>query len=268
MTTSPLPLTSDIATRLSGDPLVLLLDVDGTLAPIAPTPGTATVPPRTRRVLQELVKLPDVHISLVSGRTAADAVRLVDVAGVWAIGNHGFEVAEPGQPAVPHAGAAEYLDRIAAIADQLRAITRGMDGVSVEDKRWTVTVHYRLADREIVPQLLERGAELARDAGLRATNGKEVFEVRPPLDVNKGTACLDIAERLGAFRDGASLLSAGDDRTDEDAFIALRAARPRFVTVRVREAGRADVPATAAEFDLPDPESFCELLEAIRALRA
>jgi trehalose-phosphatase len=257
-----------MAHRLAGDPLVLLLDVDGTLAPIAPTPGTATVPPRTRRVLQDLVKLPGVHVSLVSGRTAADAVRLVDVAGVWAIGNHGFEVAEPGQPAVPHSGAVEYLDRIAAIADELRELTRDYDGVTVEDKRWTVTVHYRLADRRIIPDLLERGAALAREAGLTATNGKEVFEIRPPLHVNKGTACLDMAERLGAFRDGASLLSAGDDRTDEDAFIALRAARPRFVTVRVREAGRADAPVTAAEFDLPDPESFCELLEAIRSLRA
>jgi trehalose-phosphatase len=268
VTTSPLPLTPDIAKRLAGDPLVLLLDVDGTLAPIAPTPGTATVPPRTRRVLEDLVKLPGVHISLVSGRTAADAVRLVDVPGVWAIGNHGFEVAEPGQPAVPHAGAAEYIDRIAAIADQLRALTRGIDGVTVEDKRWTVTVHYRLADRRILPALLDRSAALAHDAGLYATNGKEVFEVRPPLDVNKGTACLEIAERLGAFHEGASLLSAGDDRTDEDAFIALRAARPEFVTVRVQEAGRSDAPATAAEFDLPDPESFCELLEAIRTLRA
>jgi len=81
--------------RLDGSPLVLLLDVDGTLAPIAPRPEDAEVPAATRRVLEALVARPGVHVVVVSGRSAADARRLVGVPGTWTIGNHGIETIVP-----------------------------------------------------------------------------------------------------------------------------------------------------------------------------
>ena len=84
-----------MAQRLAGSPLLLLLDVDGTLAPIAERPEYAVVPPATQRVLVELVALPDTHVAIVSGRSARDARRLVNVKDVWVLGNHGIEVARP-----------------------------------------------------------------------------------------------------------------------------------------------------------------------------
>src|SRR5437867_8520956 len=83
---SALPITPELAQRLSGSPLVLLLDVDGTLSPIAPRPEHAVVPPETTRVLNDLAALPTVHAAIVSGRSAAYARRLGGVDCVWRIG--------------------------------------------------------------------------------------------------------------------------------------------------------------------------------------
>ncbi|MFI5243216.1 MAG: trehalose-phosphatase, partial [Gemmatimonadales bacterium] len=78
-----LPIPEEVAARLDGTPLVLMLDVDGTLAPIAPRPEDAAVAPATREVLERLVASRGVHVVLVSGRAAADARGIVAVNGVW-----------------------------------------------------------------------------------------------------------------------------------------------------------------------------------------
>ena len=84
-----------IAERLSHSPLLIALDIDGTIAPIAPTPAQAAVPPRTRETLERLTRLPNVHVAFVTGRAAADGRQLVAVADSWTIGNHGIETVDP-----------------------------------------------------------------------------------------------------------------------------------------------------------------------------
>ncbi|HWJ16340.1 MAG TPA: trehalose-phosphatase, partial [Gemmatimonadaceae bacterium] len=92
LATPALPLTAAIGERLRGSPFVLLLDVDGTLAPIAPRPEYAALPNDTRQILADLTAAANVRVVAISGRSAEDARRLVDVPGVWIIGNHGIEV--------------------------------------------------------------------------------------------------------------------------------------------------------------------------------
>jgi trehalose 6-phosphate phosphatase len=87
-----------------------------------------------------------------------------------------------------------------------------------------------------------------------------VFEVRPPVRVDKGTAVFALAQRLGALGEGAALVFVGDDRTDEDAFRVLRHRAAQAVTVRVAEGTAAD---TVAEFTLPDPPAVRALLDAL-----
>src|SRR5205823_3532298 len=128
---------------------------------------------------------------------------------------------------------ARFADQIAAALDRCTAIAEGMPGVIVEDKRWTLSVHYRLADPTIVSALSAHVAGIARQLGLHVTIGKEVLEIRPPVDVDKGTASLALAKSLGALDPNASIFCAGDDRTDEDAFRALRSAQENAVTVFV-----------------------------------
>ncbi len=265
MTTPALPVTPALATRLSGRPLMLLLDVDGTLSPIAMRPDHAIVSPAMQQVLSGLTHQPDTYVAILSGRGADDARRLVGVPGLWTIGNHGMELAPPDAPAAVLEDVARFAHHIAAAAKRCYVIASTRMGVVVEDKRWTLSIHYRLAHPGIVPELTEQVSEVARDLGLRLTRGKEVLELRPPVDVDKGTAAVALAERLGAAHAGASVLCAGDDRTDEDAFRALRLVQPHAVTVRVgTEADRGE---TAAEFSVPDTDAMRELLEAVLARR-
>ena len=261
MTAPALPITPAIAQRLAGSPLLLLLDVDGTLAPIAERPEYATVPPATQRVLVELVGLPDTHVALVSGRSARDARRLVGVKGVWVLGNHGIEFARPNSPPAVRRDVSQYANQIAAAVDRCSLIADATPGVIVEDKRWTASVHYRLADPAVVPAVSAHVADIASQLGLRVTVGKEVLEIRPPVDVHKGTASIALAQMLNALESGASLFCAGDDRTDEDAFRALRTAQPAAVTVFVGT--DSGILTTGAEFSVADPDDVRALLEAI-----
>lgn len=265
MTAIAAPLAEAIATRLDGHPLLLLLDVDGTLSPIAERPEYATVPPATQRLLTELTGLPETHVAIVSGRSARDARRLVGVKDVWVIGNHGIEVARPNAPPVARRDVAQYAEQIAEAVERCNVIAASMPGVLVEDKRWTASVHYRLADPRVVPALSAHVADIADQLGLRVTLGKAVLELRPPVDVNKGTAALALAQSLGALEKGGSLFCAGDDRTDEDAFRALRAAQPTAVTVYVGEDDEAE--RSSAEFHVTDPSDVRALLESIVARR-
>jgi len=241
--------------------MLLLLDVDGTLAPIAERPEYAAMPLATRRVVEELTREPFTHVAIISGRSARDARRLVGIRDVWVIGNHGMEVARPNSEPLVRADVARFEKQIAEAIDRCNAIADSAPGVIVEDKRWTLSVHYRLANPSIVPAISSHVASVARGLGLSVTVGKEVLEVRPPVDVNKGTASVELARELHALADDASVFCAGDDRTDEDAFIDLRIAQPDAVTVHV--ASDEDLPTTAAEFVVSDTDEMRTLLELI-----
>jgi trehalose-phosphatase len=270
-----LPVIDRVAARLAGRPLAVLLDVDGTLAPIAPRPEEAAVPAETRKVVAALAALPDVRVALVSGRAAADARRMVGVANVWVIGNHGFEVVSPDGGELPQPELEPWRSAIARAARRIAPLVAPVPGVLLEDKGWTLSVHYRLADPKVVPRLVESVERVAEPLGLRVMRGKMVVEVRPDVRVDKGTAVLRLANQLGALarreddvsgddRDAAagdgngSAVFVGDDRTDEDAFRALRSRSARVVTVRVTH---GEEMATAAEFSLEDPAAVRSFLE-------
>jgi trehalose 6-phosphate phosphatase len=178
----------------------ILLDVDGTLAPIAPRPADARVPAEAQAEVRRLAGTYAL-VACISGRTGADARRLVGVDGVRYIGSHGLEL-EP--------EAADWRDRI-------RSFAAGVDW-PVEDKELTVSFHYRDAeDEEAALSRLEEVAERARREGLVPRFGRKVLEVRPPVRADKGTA----VRHLLAEAELERALYAGDDTTDVDAFRAL-----------------------------------------------
>lgn len=255
--------------RLDGSPLAVLLDVDGTLAPIAPRPQDARVPEATRAVLHELVALPDVHVALVSGRSASDAAWVASVEGAWVLGNHGVELRSPEGEITADELVRPWESAVARAASALTRIADSTDGAILEDKRWTLSLHYRLVEEPAAAALIAVAREVAEATGLRVTEGKKVVELRPPVDINKGTATVTLARKLGALTSDASLLFAGDDRTDEDAFRALREHRADCVTVRVVGAtGHEAAVDTHAEFAVATPESLREVLRWLVARRA
>ena len=108
-----------IAARLTGRPLVLSFDVDGTLAPIVAHPALARVPDATRRIIASLVTRPGVVVIIVSGRAAYDARRVVGVERVWTVGNHGAEVIDPNGGATVDAAVSRYAQAMARTAQTL-----------------------------------------------------------------------------------------------------------------------------------------------------
>jgi trehalose 6-phosphate phosphatase len=182
------------------DRAAILLDVDGTLAPIVPRPDEAVVPEEARRELERLAGRYAL-VACISGRTGEDARRLVGVDGVRYVGSHGLELA-------PEAGRwRDEIHRFAAAVDW-----------PVEDKGLTISFHYREAeDEEAALEYLESVAERARAAGLVPRFGRKVLEIRPPVAADKGTAIAQLLGDAGLKR----ALYAGDDTTDVDAFRAL-----------------------------------------------
>ena len=201
--------------------LVLLLDFDGTLAPIVARPELAAMPEPTRRALDRLRALPGVEAAVVSGRGLADVRERAAIPGIAYAGNHGMEIHGPGIDRIhPEAAAARpVLERAAR---DLHAAIDSVPGAFVEDKELTLSIHYRQAPRERVAEVHDAVHRIVHPlGGVHVTEGKEVLEVRPNVDWNKGKAVLFLLAQMRP-PPGAPVLYLGDDRTDEDAFRALR----------------------------------------------
>jgi trehalose 6-phosphate phosphatase len=221
----------------------IVLDVDGTLAPIAPRPDLAAVPDGTQAELGRLAGR-YLLVACVSGRAGADARRLVGVEGIEYVGNHGLEL-DP---------------RAAELAGDIRRF-RDAVGLPVEDKTLSLSYHYREAeDEESARAELDAIAVKAQAAGLDARWGRKVLEIRPPVPADKGTAVRALLERSGA-RNG---LYAGDDTTDLDAFVGLvTAGLDHAVRVAVTSDEGPEELAEAADLVVSGPAELAGLLRLL-----
>ena len=229
--------------RLAEEPAraAILLDVDGTLAPIVTALEQASVPAETKA---ELARLAERYalVACVSGRPGKDAERLVGVDGLTYVGLHGLEL-DP--------DAESYRDPIHSFAETV--------DWPVEDKGLAVSFHYRGVDDEDAARTqLERVAEKARDVGLRARFGRKVLEILPPIEADKGTAVRQLLERSGLSR----ALYAGDDSTDLDAFRALEELEVGIRVAVASEEGPHELRETA-DLVVDDP---AELFRVLRSL--
>jgi trehalose 6-phosphate phosphatase len=206
-------------------PRGLFTDVDGTISPIAPTPGEAALLPGVRELLVEACTVFDL-VAAISGRAALDARRLVGLPGLLYIGNHGMEYLDPNAAQEPDAlrvlpAARRYVADVDRAVEQVEAGLRArFPEIMVERKGVTASIHYRnAADRAAAEAgILAALAEAAAGTELRVTRGKMVVELRPPIHADKGTTIEGMVREVGLA--GAVFL--GDDRTDIDGFRALR----------------------------------------------
>ena len=267
MRLAPPQLFARVAPRLDGSPLALFLDVDGTLAPIAARPEDAAIPVQTRDVVSRLTATPGTIVVLLTGRSALDAHRMLDAQGIWIIGNHGLELRAPDGALSTDGNVERHAHAIARARTQLASLPTDFPGSRVEDKRWSLAVHYRLAAADAAEHIIARATRVADDTGLPVLHGKKMVELRPPVNIDKGSAALRLAQLLGALRTGSGVFFAGDDRTDEDAFRALREAYELTVTVRIasEDDGLVD---TGAEFVLRSPAELRDFLDLLARRRA
>jgi trehalose-phosphatase len=260
------------AAHLARRPLLVVSDFDGTLSRIVDDPWGAQILPLGRRALRALAGLPDVHVVVLSGRTAADVAARVRVGGVTYLGNHGME-----RGVVPRRGRPDRLRTSVAEAshEAVHAAERLADEVPrvvhepwlvVERKPPAVAFHYRTAPDMAAAGARVRAAVDALDAEhvLERFPGRRVLEVRPFGAVAKGEAL----ESLVAELLPGSVFLLGDDVSDAMAFRALRQLRARGATdgVAVAIQARAEVPAevlASADIVLGSPIDATRFLSAL-----
>ena len=194
--------TAKLIARLGERPEAagVLLDVDGTLAPIVDRPGDARVPEKTRTTLRDLAGRYAL-VACVSGRTEEDAKKVVGVDKIVYVGEHGMGLDRR---------ADEWADELDQLVEE--------SGWEPERKQYSAAFHFRTAPDEAEAVASLRTVERkAVELGLRPRWGRKVLEVLPPVAANKGTAVRTLLAGLGLRR----ALYAGDDSTDLEAFRGL-----------------------------------------------
>lgn len=196
----------------------IFCDVDGTLAPIVARPENARVPEKSARLLGVLGRRYRC-VACVSGRSVAEARRLVGVGSIAYAGTHGTELLEPGasRPALAP-GFARWEERVRKFGADHDSTDSRMLRLRIEDKGPIVAFHWRGApDETAARRHLDDVAAAAEAEGFHVHWGRKVLEVRPPLEISKGLAVRELARRS----DIRTALFGGDDRTDLDGFDAL-----------------------------------------------
>jgi trehalose 6-phosphate phosphatase len=260
-------LTHDVVELLARGRAGLVTDVDGTISPIVAAPEDAYVLPDARQALRVLNGVLTL-VAIVSGRTAAEARRMVGVDGLTYVGNHGFEVWSSGGAEVVPA-AQPWVPRVAAVLEEIQAQIR-QPGILIENKGATASLHYRRAPdpNRAERELLEILTQTALPLGLRFEPGRMVFNLLPPLRISKGSAISWLAAEHRLDR----LVYIGDDETDAHAFRALHVLRQSgevrtlsigVVTAEaplsVRQLADATVSSVSAVADL-----LCRVAEGLR----
>jgi len=209
----------DLERRLGADRILISSDFDGTLSHIAPTPEDAVILPEIRVALDRLSRLPGVIVAVISGRALANVEEKVGLPGITYGGNHGLEMQGPNMPPLKLFTEDVREDLDTAIAF-LRSSLDHIPGVLIEDKGSSASVHYR----QVAPLYFDAVAAAVSDAAalssqIQLRHGKMVWELRPDLGWNKGSAVIRLMARFKIRAAAAFFL--GDDETDNDVFHVL-----------------------------------------------
>ena len=252
-TSSALQAPDAIRDRLRGRRPAVFLDFDGTLAPIVDRPADAAIDAETRAAVARLARR--CPVAVVSGRDLPDVAARVALDELYYAGSHGFDIAGPRGLRHVHPDGVRAVPALDAAEKMLRDALRGIDGVLVERKRFSLAVHVRLVRDDAAVAAVERAVDraLRQHHSLRKGLGKKVFDLQPDIAWDKGAAVLWLLRALGF--DGPDVLPVylGDDLTDEDAFRALAG---RGLGIAVLDQDRP----TAADYRLDDPAQVRLLL--------
>ena len=245
--------------------ILLLLDYDGTLSPIAENPGKAAMPRGTKSLLQDLSRNPYCKLGIISGRSLQNLKKVIGVAGIIYAGNHGLEIESP-KIEFESQVSARAKSTMRNIAADIKKRLSGIKGVLIEDKGMTLSVHYRLVGKKDMPALekifLETTSPYTDRERVVVNSGKKVFEIKPPVNWDKGKVALWLFARqqfISGLKDVLPVYI-GDDSTDEDAFKALKR---KGLTVFVGLPGNSK-----ADYYLKDTREVAKFLRLIPDLRS
>lgn len=240
----------------------VFFDFDGTLSEIVDDPDSARPAAGSTDALQKLAT--HCAVAVLSGRDLADVKERVGLPGIWYAGSHGFELTAPDGTHHENETAAAAIPVLQMVAAELSDQLATIPGVVVEHKRFGVAVHYRNAARDRIAEVAAAVRAAGQRLSLRVTTGREVIELRPNVDWDKGKTLrwvIDHLHNAGPHTGRAPLLPVylGDDITDEDAFDAVRHVG---VPILVRHDDDGDR-ATAALFALDNPARVVEFADRL-----
>lgn len=245
----------EIAEFVGQRELAVFVDFDGTLAPIVDRPENAYLDDGMRATLVRLAGV--CTVAVISGRALDDVAARVGLPDLYYAGNHGLEIRGPDHADIAYRAGEEYRDRIEQACRRLRTAIGGVPGVLIENKRYSLSVHYRRTPERDIGAVATAVDEIVTgDRGLRRHEGKKVFEIRPRIDWDKGKAVLWLLEALDLHPPAVVPIFIGDDVTDEDAFAALG----RYgIGIRVMAAPQA----SHADYRLHDTDEVQSFLDAL-----
>jgi trehalose 6-phosphate phosphatase len=244
---------------VTGQHPAVFFDFDGTLSDIVENPNSARLVDGAADALTSLTA--HCPVAILSGRDLADVRQRIGLPGIWYAGSHGFELTGPDGAHHQNAEAAASIPVLAeagaALADQLG----NLPGVVVENKRFGVAVHYRNAPRDQVGEVAAAVRRAGQRTSLRVTTGREVIELRPNVNWDKGKTLRWVIDHIRSDEQPGPLLPIylGDDITDEDAFDAVR---NDGIGIVVRHGDDGDR-ATAARYALDNPDRAREFTERL-----
>jgi trehalose 6-phosphate phosphatase len=238
--------SGEVLAQLAWSRVLVAFDFDGTLAPIVANREMAHMRTRTSELFAKVCSL--YPCAVISGRSQPDVSgRLGDAPIKYVIGNHGLE---------PGASLDEFEEEIAHARASLEEALAGMAGVDLEDKRYSLALHYRRSRNKRHARSAILAAVAALPVRMRVVPGKLVVNVVPERAPNKGDALLELRKEEQAD----TALYVGDDVTDEDVFELDQPGR--LLTVRVGESR-----SSAAAYFLRDQSEMDRLLAKLISLR-
>ena len=198
---------------------LIVLDYDGTLVPHAHSPHQAAPPPVVVRLLETLVSGADNTVAITSGRQAKELDRWFgSIKGMWLFAEHGAELRPPRTSLWEALRPEASTEWKATVLPILEHFVDRTPGSFVEEKKFAVVWHYRMAEPEfgewLANELVSMLEAMLAETELRAFRGEKTVEIKP-VWVNKGEA---LERLLAAQPQPDFLFAAGDDRTDEDLF--------------------------------------------------
>jgi trehalose 6-phosphate phosphatase len=197
--------------------IILILDYDGTLAPIADKPELAVINNDKKAQLYELSQ--HYHTILVSGRLVAEKFNLIGIEDLYYIGNHGYDFKRPFLSASSLQQVADFSADINEAYIKLQLILGKIEEVFIEHKKWSLSIHFRLAKKELIEHIEAAVNTLTENQfRLRKHYAKKVFEIRPNINWDIGQAVSLIIDELNLDKDNLFPIYIGDDVTDEPGF--------------------------------------------------
>ncbi|XP_072155204.1 uncharacterized protein [Bemisia tabaci] len=231
--------------------LSLILDYDGTLTHLTSHPDLAVMSDETKRVLERLTNMPDVNISVISGRSLENVKKMVGIENVTYAGSHGLEILHPDGTKFIHPVPHEYAEKLRELMRSLQdEVCR--EGAWIENKGLLLTFHYRETPLNMRDDIVNKATELFKAAGFEPHIGQLAIEAKPPVKWDQGRASIHILRTMYGvdWSERVRVIYAGN----EDAMLALQGIA---ITFRVDSSPTVK---TAADYRLAGPDAVLTML--------